>query len=29
LKSRRLNLCEKIVAFSGCFFWIGFYMLWF
>jgi hypothetical protein len=27
LKSRRLNLFEKLVAFSGCLLWLGFYFL--
>lgn len=29
LKTRRLNIFEKIIAFSGCPFWLGLYILWF
>jgi hypothetical protein len=29
LKNRRLNIFEKIIAVSGCLFWLGLYILWF
>jgi len=29
LKTDKLNLIEKILAFSGCLFWLGFYRFWF
>jgi hypothetical protein len=29
LKSRRLNIFEKVIAVSGCLFWLGLYILWF
>ena len=28
LKSRRLNLNEKVVTLSGCLFWFGLYFIW-
>ncbi len=28
-KNKHLNMYEKAIAFSGCFFWIGLYILWF
>jgi len=29
VKSRRLTMAEKILAFSGCLLWIGAYRIWF
>jgi hypothetical protein len=29
LKTEKLNLTEKVLAFSGCLFWLGFYRFWF
>jgi hypothetical protein len=29
IKTDRLDIFEKILAFAGCFFWFGLYFLWF
>jgi hypothetical protein len=29
IKSRRLSTMEKVLAFSGCLFWLGIYRLWY